>query len=135
MNRILFGGKKQILYELTPYYYRTFEIGREKYSTLMHYWYTSYFKDENLREMIRNTDTVEHVIWKGKKLGIESVKQIDSKYVLNGIEARFNQNRDLRDVLLSTGNAELMYRGEQYLTEGNKYGKVLMRLREIYDNE
>lgn len=132
-----FGSKSLNFFELSPYYFSTFQVGGKKYRTLIHYWYATYFKDdEGIAEMIRNLDTPNKVILVGNRCGLGSLKQLDSKELLYGIQARLTQNKKVKDALMCTGNAYLNYIGSKgylgYLSEDNRYGKLLMKVRDIY---
>lgn len=125
-----FGRKSQPFFELSPYHYRTFIIGNRKWRTLIHYWYASCFDDIDNKEMIRNIDTPEHVIIRCKRIGITDVSMIDSKYIINGIVQKISQNNDIKNILAMTGGYTLVYDGFGYLAEDNRYGKLIMKLRE-----
>lgn len=135
-DTISFGMRSQMLFELSPFYFCTFEIGGKKWRTLIHYWVASYFRgNPEMMEIIRNLDTPEKAIRVGERHGLLDFNQINPKELILAVQERFNQNDSLRMVLLSTGLVNLEYRGKGFLADGNRYGKVLMKVREIYANE
>ena len=83
-------------------------------------------------EMIRNLDTPEKALKVGARYGLLDFNQINPKDILFAIQERFNQNDSLRTLLLSTGSVNLVYSGKGYLAENNRYGKIIMKVREIY---
>lgn len=132
-DEIRFGKKSQIFFELSPYYFCTFEIGGKKWRTLIHYWVASYFKSNPyMVEMIRNLQTPEMAINVAKRNGFTDFNIIDSRYILAAIQERFNQNDNLRLILLSTGDVNLVYDGTGFLRDNNRYGRILMKVRDIY---
>ncbi len=135
-DEIKFGMGSQIFFELSPFYFCTYTISGKKWRTLIHYWVASYFKsDDKMVEVIRNLDTPERAIAVGKKHGLNDFNQIDPREILYAIQERFNQNDSLRTVLLSTGSVNLLYSGSGFLADNNRYGKILMRVRDIYASE
>ena len=86
-----------------------------------------------MRDWIRTQDTPQIAINCAKKKGFKDFNQIDPKYLINGMQAKFNQNDNIRMVLLSTGSVTIRYAGSKgFLSENNRYGRLLMRIREIY---
>ena len=86
-----------------------------------------------MQDWIRNQDTYQMAINCARKKGFKDFNQIDSKYIIYGIQDRFNQNDQLRSILLSTGSVTLIYGGaKNFLSENNRYGRMLMRVRELY---
>lgn len=135
-DEIKFGRKSQIFFELSPYYFCTFTLHGKKWRTLIHFWVASFFKNnEYMRETIRNLQTPEMAINVARKHGFKDFNQINPKDILVAVQERFNQNDSLRIVLLSTGSVNLIYDGQGYLSEHNRYGKVLMKVREIYEDK
>ena len=132
-DEIKFGMRSQMFFELSPFYFCTFEISGKKWRTLIHYWVASYFKNNmDMMETIRNLDTPERALRVGVKYGLLDFNQINPKDILFAIQERFNQNDSLRTLLLSTGSVNLVYSGKGYLAENNRYGKIIMKVREIY---
>lgn len=133
---IYFGLKSQRFFELSPYYFCTYEVSKRKWRTLIHYWCASYFSNNlYLYEDLRNADTPEKAIFIAKRYGLKDFDQCDSRKILYSIQERFNQSDSLRSALLSTGESTLIYTGGGYMGEGNRYGRVLMGVREIYATE
>ena len=70
------------------------------------------------------------------KLGFEGLNKVDKGLFLMGIHEAFIQDEHRGFVLMSTGSAELVYTApKSYLTENNRYGKLLMKMRHIIANE
>lgn len=133
---IRFGSKAQPFFELSPYYFCTFELANRKWRTLIHYWCASYFSNNlYLYEALRNTDTPDRAIFVAKRYGLADFDLCDAHKILRSVQERFNQSDNLRSVLLSTGESTLIYSGGGYMGAGNRYGRVLMGVREIYASE
>ena len=131
-DEVKFGKGSQMFFELSPYYFCTFEAGGKKWRTLIHYWVASYFKNDDMKEIIRNLDTPDKALKVGKRHGFRDFDQVDAKNIIYAIQERYNQNDGLRTILLSTGSVNLIYDGIGFLAEKNRYGKILMKVREIY---
>ena len=120
---IKFGRRIQPFFELSPYYYRGFTVDGKVWRTLIHYWCGSYLNDVNV------------VLAEGKRNGLEDFDKVPSDKILLGIKERFRQNDDLKLILMSTGNHTLVYDGVGFLADNNRYGRVLMKLRDRYNLE
>ena len=132
-DEITIGYKGQPFYELSPYAFCTFKARGKKYRTLIHFWLSTFFKDEFMQDWIRNQDTPYIALNCARKKGFKDFSQIEPKWLIYGIQEKFNQNDNIRMVLLSTGSVNLKYAGsEGYLSENNRYGRILMRVREMY---
>lgn len=135
-NTILIGIGNTPFCELSPYYYCTFKAYTLKWRTLIHYWSGMFFEDEVLRNVIRNQDTPQKALALANSKGLQDFNQLDSQVFLYGIQERFNQNTQLKSIILSTGNCELQFIGNKgYLSYNNRYGKILMKLRNLYQEE
>lgn len=133
MDRIDIRVKGQPFFELSPYYFCTFIAYGKKWRTLIHYWTAMYFENDFMVDYIRNQDTPYIALNVARHNGFKDFDQIDKKKLLYGIQERFNQNDVLRSILLSTGSSEIVYGvGKDYLSRNNRYGRVLMRIREVY---
>lgn len=134
-DEIVIGYRSQPFYELTPTAFCTFSMLGKKYRTLIHFWTSMYFKDDYMREWIRNQETPQIAINCAKKKGFVDFHQIDPKIMIQGMQAKFNQNDTIRMVLLSTGSVTIKYAGSKgFLSDNNRYGRLLMRIREIYQD-
>lgn len=133
-DEITIGYKNTPFYELSPTYYSTFSAMGKKWRTLIHFWVAMYFKnDDFMVDWIRNQDTPQMAINCAKKKGFKDFDQIDPKLLLYGLQERFNQCDTLRSILLSTGSVTIKYAGSKnFLSENNRYGRLLMRIREMY---
>lgn len=132
---IKFGRRIQPFFELSPYYYRGFTVDGKVWRTLIHYWCGSYFNDRYLSDYICRLNDVNVVLAEGKRNGLEDFDKVPSDKILLGIKERFRQNDDLKLILMSTGNCTLVYDGVGFLADNNRYGRVLMKLRDRYNLE
>lgn len=143
---ILFYSKKPEFREFSNFYIEPFKLadsnGVEKlWPSVEHYFQAMKFPtDPDYREKIRTTPTSE----KAKLLGGNKAKKIDPQWdskredvMRKGLYAKFSQNEQLRRLLLSTGERELI---EDNPTDGywgrgndgngkNRLGNLLMELR------
>ncbi len=132
MNReIHFGKSTQIFYELSPFHVRTFTVAGRYYKTLIHYWLASMYSEPEMKDMISGIYDVQKVLQICIKRGFKDFNQVQPKYILIGLQALLSQHRDIKDILLSTGNHELIYDGIGYLAENNRYGRILEKVRDL----
>lgn len=143
---ILFYSKKPEFREFSNFYVEPFKLadanGVEKlWPSVEHYFQAMKFPaDAEYREKIRTAPTPE----KAKLLGGNKAKKIDPKWDSNredvmrkGLYAKFSQNEQLRRLLLSTGERELLEDSptDAYWGRGNdgngknRLGVLLMELR------
>lgn len=134
-DRLIFGARKYEFFELSPWYFCTFVVGGKKYRTLIHYWLSMCFTDER-SEFIRNTDTPENAVKRAKIWGVRNLCGLDKEIILKSVYERFNQNPGLIDILVCTGNCELVYCNDDMgLFKNNQYGKLLEGLRGVFLGE
>ncbi len=143
---ILFYSKKPEFREFSNFFVEPFKLedsdGKEKlWASVEHYFQAQKFpEDPAYREKIRTTPTPE----KAKLLGGNKAKKIDPQWdtkrddvMRKAIYAKFSQNEQLRVMLLSTGERDLI---EDNPTDGywgrgadglgkNRLGVLLMELR------
>ena len=136
-DEILFGPQSLMFFELSPYYYCNFVVKGIRYRTIIHYWCTSYIENlkhnRDLTEMIRSARTADMAMNMVKKWGFRDFNDLDPKEIILPIQERINQCDGIRNILMCTGESYLRYRGVGYLAEDNKYGRILMRIRDIYN--
>ena len=61
---------------------------------------------------------------------------MSNEVFLRSIHESFIQDEHRALILMSTGSAELIYNApKSYLTENNRYGRILMRMRHIIAEE
>ena len=134
-DEIVIGYKNQPFYELAPTAFCTFSASGKKWRTLIHYWTAMFFKDDFMQDWIRNQDTPQMAMSCASKKGFIDFHQIEPSLILYGLQEKFNQNDNVRLVLLSTGSITIRYAGSKgFLSENNRYGRLLMRVREIYQD-
>lgn len=132
-RKLFFGRSTQIFYELSPYHVRSFTCAGRNYKSLVHYWLASIYSSSDMKDMISSIWDVQKVIRLCNKQGFKDFNQVNPKEIVNGIQLLLSQNDDIKNLLLSTGERVLVYDGIGYLAENNRYGKLLMKVREILE--
>ena len=133
---ITIGLSNTPFHELSPYNFCTFKAYGMKWRTLIHYWSAMYFDDGTLRNLIRNQEQPQKALLLANSKGMKDLGQLSPEIFLFGIQEQFNQNPQLKLILLSTGSSELTFIGNKgYLSYNNRYGKILMKLRDLYQEE
>ena len=146
LDPILFYSKKPEYREFSNFYVEPFKAedtdGTEKlWASIEHYFQAQKFpEDPAYREKIRTAPTPE----KAKLLGSNKAKKIDPQWdtkrddvMRKALYAKFSQNEQLRNLLLSTGNRDLIEdnQADSYWGRGadglgkNRLGILLMELR------
>lgn len=130
---IVLGAKGSPFHELLPTYYCTFTAGGKKWRTLIHYWTAMFFTNTYIQDWIRSQETPQMAINCAKNKGFTDFDKVDKRYMIYGLQERFNQNDWLRGILLSTGDSNIIYAGRKgFLSDKNRYGRLLMKIREVY---
>lgn len=132
-RKIFFGRSTQIFYELSPYHARSFTCAGRTYKTLIHYWLSTLYPNTGMKDMISSVWDVQKVIKLCNKQGFKDFNQVNPKEIVNGIQLLLTQHEDIKNILLSTGARTLVYDGLGYLAEDNRYGQLLMKIREIIE--
>lgn len=134
-DKITFGNKSDEFFELSPWYFCTFNMYGKKYRTLIHFW-AACTLDEGQREYIRNAGEPLEAVRRAKMLGVSNFQGISKEVVLKSIYERFVQNTGIISTLLCTGECELVYRNSDYgISRNNEYGRVLEGLRRVFLSE
>jgi hypothetical protein len=139
---IEFSSKAHSFSEFSNFHVAPFEIEGKAYKTVEHWFQAQKFPtDKDLQERIRNERTPA----KAKELGqtesthyVSNWDVIKDEVMLKGLTAKFAQNPDLMDLLVSTAGHELrektvrdVYWGTGQNGDGqNKLGKLLMVVRD-----
>lgn len=142
---IRFWGKKSKYFEFTNFYFSRFYLDDRWWPTAEHYYQANKFTNHpELYEKVANCRLAMHTY----NLSRENVAHIDSDWdskKLNVMEkalrAKFNQNVQLKKLLISTGDALLIENspydkywgvggfGNPATKDNNKLGYLLMKIR------
>jgi N-glycosidase YbiA len=142
---ILFNGKTREVAGLSNMYQAPFFLDGAAWRTTEHYYQASKFSDESIKEIIRRSETPLEALKLGRK-SYPSFRRnwnaICLEVMYSANYAKFNQNSELKEYLLRTGNRELIedstdeFWGAGKSRNGaNQLGKVLMKLRESLRNQ
>ncbi|MCL2092400.1 MAG: NADAR family protein [Micrococcales bacterium] len=110
------------------------------YSTTEHYFQSQKFTDESVRRRVRAARTPQDAARLGRdralrlRRGWESMKD---EVMLRAVRAKIDQHHDVRQALLSTGDALIVEhtQNDDYWGDGgdgsgkNRLGKILMKVR------
>lgn len=132
VDRISFGNKNQPFYELSPLYRSDFVLLNRSWNSLMHFWVVNSLEDIDTQIELRKIKSLSKLIRAAGRYGVIDFSRIDKTLLLESIYEAFSQDKERGMVLLSTGSSELIYNApKSFLTDGNRYGKLLMRMRYI----
>jgi hypothetical protein len=120
-------------------------IDGKVWATSEHYFQAQKFADVDHVEAIRLSKSPMDAAKMGrdrKKPLRADWESIKIAIMIDGVRAKFTQHRELRDILLSTGNATLVERtkNDSFWGDGgdgsgkNKLGEILMQIREELRN-
>jgi len=130
----LFNSKDKPFGSLSNNYFHEMSIDDQRWKTATNYIYANILKTSSYRNVLKNTQTkdVRAVFTSYYK---QSVDDTTRKAMDKAIEEKF-KNKDLTELLISTGNSPLVYiSGNSFLGTGvdgkgdNLLGKSLMQLR------
>jgi hypothetical protein len=118
-----------------------FEADGLLWPTSEHYFQAHKFNDEEYREKIRTTSSamIAARLGRSRKVPIrEEWEEVKDEVMFRAVLAKFNAHQDLTELLLSTGEEEIIEKTtKDYYwgcgTEGtgkNMLGKILMRVRD-----
>lgn len=141
-NALLFYQSGQPYYEFTNFYTAPINLDGRIWPTTEHYFQAQKFADRNVQERIRNMSSARAAFdegrnrantpradWENAKIGV----------MLKAVRAKFNQNQNLKTMLLGTGNSTIVenagandaYWGAGADGRGQNYlGKILMHVRD-----
>lgn len=148
LKKISRPGEEMILFyshergpykELSNFYPSEIAIDGKNYPTVEHYYQACKATDKKDHEKIRKAETPDETKKMAReiKLPHEWHSKIKFDVMFNGVYAKFTQNEDLKELLLSTGD-KILHEYAPYDMEfgwGNgkgkdKLGKILMEVRE-----
>jgi ribA/ribD-fused uncharacterized protein len=147
MDTINFYFAKEAYGEFSNFALFPIEIDGKTWPTTEHYFQAQKFDHEFYREQIRNSDSPREAARLGRshKLPINrNWEKIKDELMYKAVYAKFTQHQELKELLLSTGEARLVEhtRNDHYWGDGgdgsgkNMLGKILMRVREeLKENE
>jgi len=139
VNSIIFYDDDQPYYEFTNFYQNTpIKINGITFRTPEHYYQWQKFIDDITKQRIIDAPTAiiaSDVAEKHKHLIIPNFNKEIAMY--NALRAKFSQYQDLGNLLLSTGNRQLIEHNmyDDYWSDGgdgsglNMFGKTLMKVR------
>ena len=116
-------------------------LGGKLWPTSEHYFQAQKFKDAKVKEKIRKAKTPSLAARMGRDRSLKLRRDWESVKVgvmTEAVRAKFAQHEDLRELLLSTGDAQLVEHTDRdaYWGDGgdgsgkNMLGRILMRVRE-----
>jgi ribA/ribD-fused uncharacterized protein len=137
---ILFYSKTDKYFEFSNFYMRPFTLYGKRWLSVEHCFQAQKTFDEGLQEAIRHC----RYPWEAKRMG-RSVKlredweEVKDRIMGTILYTKFEQNEDLRELLLSTGDANLhedsptdYYWGRRGV---DRLGKILMEVRYVLKNQ
>lgn len=126
---------------LSNFYVSITSIDLKTWKTIEHYYQSQKSKNPIIQEIVRNLETAYLAKQYGKTITLrDDWDDIKLKIMEKAVRAKFDQNYDLRERLLKTGDAQLIegnYWGDVYwgVCKGvgeNNLGKILMKIRNEY---
>ena len=142
---ILFVKEDPVYGKFSNFYPSFMIIHGKEYRTVEHFYQSMKAYDKDDEEKIRKT----FAPWKAKKLGnnvaiVENWEGTKEAVMKDGLLAKFSQNQELKDLLLSTEDKVLIEHapwGDSYWGDGgdgngmNRLGVLLMEVRDELSNE
>lgn len=119
----------------------SFELDGKKWSTSEHYFQAQKFHNTEYEEKIRLLDSPMKAAQMGRKRSLplrSDWENVKDTVMYKAVYEKFKQNEEIKNILLSTGNEELIEKTtDDYYwgcgTDGtgkNKLGIILMKVRE-----
>ncbi len=145
-NALLFYQSGQPYYEFTNFYVSPITIDGRVWPTTEHYFQAQKFADPRVQERIRNLPSARDAFNEGRNRANMPRADWDNAKIgvmLKAVRAKFNQNQNLKSMLLSTGNSTIVenagandtYWGAGADGRGQNYlGRILMHVREELRN-
>eukprot|EP00800_Vazella_pourtalesii_P004272 TRINITY_DN145_c0_g1_i16.p1 TRINITY_DN145_c0_g1~~TRINITY_DN145_c0_g1_i16.p1 ORF type:complete len:857 (+),score=109.51 TRINITY_DN145_c0_g1_i16:42-2573(+) len=145
-DAIRFFHEKDDLYPLTTFSMFRFKIADCVYRSLNHYFQAQKFTTSpEIYQSIINAPTPVEAINISQENAEEAIEDFNTdriKIMKTGLRARFEQNPRLKDLLIETGNKELIFDNKHDRFWGigdgsgkNRFGKLLMKIREQYNTK
>lgn len=141
VNEIRFYSEKAQWGEFSNFALYELLIDGKKWPTSEHYFQAQKFNDRSYQEKIRKSPSPMKAAELGRNRRIKIKRNWDNikdNVMFDAVLAKFTQHQELKDLLLSTGNAILIEHTENdhYWGNGgdgkgkNRLGKILMKVRE-----
>ena len=134
-----FNSKAKLNKELSNFHMTPFELDSIKWPTVEHYFQASKFLDQKNKDIILKCSTPAEAKKVGRHLSpLRKDWDIIKKEIMyKAVKAKFEQNEDLRKLLISTGDALLREKSRfdrfwavgSKGNGGNELGKIMMRVR------
>ncbi len=127
--------------------YHEIHLDNEQWKTVEHYFQAQKFTKKEYRKKIKqaNSPMLAAILGRSRKQKLrKDWDSIKIQVMRKALHAKFSQHRELKDLLLSTGNAKLVEStlNDSFWGDGgngkgkNMLGQLLMELRQnIYENE
>jgi ribA/ribD-fused uncharacterized protein len=146
MDRITFNRLKDPYGEFSNFYPISIDIDSKEYKSSEHYYQSKKYEDTKWEDHVRSQEKPYEAAREGRRKDLplredwEDVKVLVMRRILI---AKFKRIEYMRNLLLSTGNAEIVeYSDKDYFwgrgKDGagyNMLGKLLMEMREEIKNE
>lgn len=140
MDSIKFFNRDAVYGEFSNLAEFPIEIAGEEWPTVEHYYQAEKFVDKEYREKIRMTACVREAIKLGRSREVRmrsDWKELKLDIMKKAIHAKYTQHQNLKELLLSTGEAVLIEHTEKdsFWGDGgdgsgqNRLGILLMELR------
>eukprot|EP00243_Klebsormidium_subtile_P003514 TRINITY_DN16932_c0_g1_i1.p1 TRINITY_DN16932_c0_g1~~TRINITY_DN16932_c0_g1_i1.p1 ORF type:complete len:160 (+),score=39.82 TRINITY_DN16932_c0_g1_i1:257-736(+) len=137
---VLFYGLKGEFGEFSNFFPAPIELDGKTWPTTEHYFQAQKFHDEALQERIRTLTSPGAAAKEGRKRSNplrEDWERVKDDVMLTALRAKFTEHEDLKAVLLSTGERNLVEHttNDSYWADGgdgsgrNVLGQLLVRLR------
>lgn len=140
-EKILFYSENQEWGEFSNFSLYPVVLCGKTWPTSEHYFQAQKFEDKNYQEKIRKARSSMKAAELGRSRKVKIKRNWDRQkdnVMLEVVLAKFTQHIELKELLLSTGNTELIEHAENdhYWGDGgngegkNKLGKILMKVRD-----
>ena len=143
-NQITFYSVTQAWGEFSNFAPFPIKLGGKLWPTSEHYFQAQKFAGTRMEEKIRKASSPMKAAELGRTRRVKIQKNWNSKrdnVMLEAVRAKFDQHEELKELLLSTGDAEIIEHTENdaYWGDGrdgsgkNRLGKILMIVRKEID--
>ncbi len=138
---IYFYSKSVDFFEFSNFSPHGVELGGVWWPTVEHFFQAQKFEDESYRERIRRAHTPKDAKQLGRTRALPILPDWDTKrdeVMLEAIRKKFQAHKSVRELLLATGDEELIENAPSDFYWGcgrtgngqNKLGQILMQVRE-----
>jgi len=140
LDDIYFYSRRKKYFEFSNFYIAPIKIDGKIYMTVEHYFQSMKALDEKEREKIRKAPTPKEAKILGRRVKLRpDWEKIKERIMYKALMAKFTQHQDLKELLLSTGNAKL-HEDSPYdkywgVKGKDRLGILLMKVREQLQKE